>query len=53
MVSKQRHDGSSEESKSKDRDESTATATAISKKKFTGSKIYKVSFKTNGKHHTQ
>ena len=53
MVSKQRHDNSSEESKSIDRDKSTATATAISKKMFNGSKICKVSFKTNGKHHTR
>ena len=45
MVSKQTHNNSSKKNKSKDRNESTTTATAISKKKFTGSKIYKVSFK--------
>ena len=45
MVLKQTHDDSSKENKSKDRNESTTAATAISKKKFTGSKINKVSFK--------
>ena len=45
MASKRTHDDSSEENKSKDRNESTATATDISIKKFTGSEIYKVSFK--------
>ena len=49
MVSKQTHGNSSEESKSRDRNKSTATATAISKKKFAGSKIYKVSFKNEWK----
>ena len=49
MASKRTHDDSSEENKSKDRNESTATATAISKKKFTGSKMYKVSFKNEWK----
>ena len=49
LSSKRTHDDSSEENKSKDRNESTATATAISKKKFTGSKIYKVSFKNEWK----
>ena len=43
------HNNSSEESKSKDRNGRTAAATAISKKKFTGSKIYKVSFKNEWK----
>ena len=49
MASKRTHDDSSEDIKSKDRNKSTATATAISKKKFTGSKIYKVSFKNEWK----
>ena len=49
MTSKRTHDDSSVENKSKDRNKSTATAKAISKKKFTGSKIYKVSFKNEWK----
>ena len=45
------HHNSSEENKSNDSNESTATATAtaILKKKFTGSKMYKVSFKNEWK----
>ena len=49
MASKRMQNNSSEENKSKDRNGSTAAATAISKKKFTGSKIYKVSFKNEWK----
>ena len=49
MALKQVHNNSSEEKKSKDRNKSTTTATAISKKKFTGLKIYKISFKNEWK----
>ena len=49
MVLKRMQDESSEENKSKDRNESTAIAITILKKKFTGSKIYKVSFKNKWK----
>ena len=49
MASKRTHGDSSEEIESNDGNEDTAKATAFSKKRFTGSKMYKVSFRKEWK----